>query len=56
MSNTRFIDKSKVVTDYDSLLAIVEFYEKGGKIQVVKPSKRPKRGFTVGKHSQELKG
>ena len=55
MDNKRFINKS-TKTDYESLLAIVNYYEQGGTIKVVKPARKTKRGYTVGKQSKVVKG
>lgn len=49
-SNARFVNKAaQSSTDYDSLLAIVKFYEQGGTITKVESAKRPKKGYTVSK-------
>lgn len=55
MSNTRFVKKDAKL-DYATLDALITFYQEGGVITKAKPTKRPKRGYTVGKKSQPLKG
>ena len=55
MSNTRFAKKN-LTLNLDTMTALEEFYKNGGKHTVAKPTKRPKRGYTVGKYSNILKG
>jgi|LakMenE01Jun11ns_1017448.scaffolds.fasta_scaffold9841811_1 hypothetical protein len=50
MSNTRFHIKNQDGKDVVLRLALLRWAENGGKITKVKSSKRPKRGFTVGKN------
>ncbi len=52
--NARFTKKNNL--DYATLDALIKFYEKGGTITKVKKTRRPKRGYTVGKESHVLKG
>ena len=47
--NARFVNKGLLKSDYATLNALIKYFEKGGDITVVKPAKRPKRGYTVGK-------
>ena len=50
MSNARFVNKGLVRgTDYATLNALVNYFENGGTIKVVKSSKRPRKGVTVSK-------
>lgn len=53
MSNHRFAPKDVSV---ETLKAMLQYLEKGGKVTVASKSKRPKRGYTVGKQSSILKG
>lgn len=48
MSNPRFVAKT-LKSDPARLSAIIDHFENGGIIRVFPASKRPKRGFTVGK-------
>lgn len=50
MSNARFVNKGlNRGTDYATLTALINYFENGGTIKVVKPAKRPKNGVTKGK-------
>jgi hypothetical protein len=48
MSNARFAKKSFNL-DVATLNALTNYFDKGGTIKVVKPTKRPKKGYTVSK-------
>jgi hypothetical protein len=48
MANKRFVKRTSSVSG-SQLDAMIAFYQAGGTIQVVKSSKRPKRGYTVGR-------
>ena len=47
--NARFVKKSFHL-DLNTLNAIEAWVNKGGVIKVAKSAKRPKKGFSVGKH------
>ena len=50
MSNARFVNKGlNKPTDYATINALVNYFEKGGTIKVAKPVKRPTKGITVSK-------
>jgi hypothetical protein len=49
MSNARFAPKNPNGKDTANIFALIRWHENGGKITKVKSSKRPKRGYTVGK-------
>lgn len=55
MANKRFVKRTSSVSG-SQLEALVRFYENGGSIQVVKSSKRPKRGYTVGRPKTKDQG
>lgn len=38
--NARFANKALLKSDYATLKALIDFYEKGGSVTVCKPSKR----------------
>jgi hypothetical protein len=54
MANKRFPEHKNL--DYATLNALILFYENGGKIVKAKKTRRPKKGYTVGKESKSLKG
>ena len=49
MSNARFAPKNPNGKDTANIFALIRWHENGGRITKVKSSKRPKRGYTVGK-------
>lgn len=49
MSNARFAPRNPNGKDIANLFALCRWVENGGRITKVKSSKRPKRGYTVGK-------
>ena len=50
MSNARFVNKGLIKgNDYATINALVNYFENGGTIKVVKAAKRNKKGYTVSK-------